>query len=266
MTTGTRDWHNWKRWLLAGTAVFGVCVAVGVLLYWYKAAPPLPEEVTSRPSGATATVFRPSMLSVRASRVFTGPEQYPPKDFAAYGIVAFRSAPTDYDSDRFLLVCEAYSASLPHTHDLKNVSRDEQMVTVWPVTSIQTADGLNAGYQDKKVACEGAVGNYNLVTARQAIREAELAGVEVSGRGPYLLAWSPARTKGKKDALVLVANLSDKTTYDDVRDVFMWWAEKIEQNPELWKERWNIEKVRVVVREWADKFGPMILSLVMGKS
>jgi hypothetical protein len=264
--------------LLAGTAVFGVCVAVGVLLYWYKAAPPpprvtlrpsappLPEEVTSRLSGATSTVFRPSMLSVRASRVFTGPEQYPPKDFAAYGIVAFRSAPTDYDRHRFLLVCEAYSASLPHTHDLPNVPRDEQMVTVWPVTSVQTADGLNACYQHKNVACEGAVAKYNLVIARQAILEAERAGVEVSGRGPYLLAWSPAATKGNKDALVLVANLSNKTTYDDVRDVFVWWAEKIEQNPELWKEGWNLQKVRVAIREWADKFGPTILSLVTGKS
>jgi hypothetical protein len=140
------------------------------------------------------------------------------------------------------------------------------MVTVWPVTSVQTADGLNACYQHKNVACEGAVAKYNLVIARQAILEAERAGVEVSGRGPYLLAWSPAATKGNKDALVLVANLSNKTTYDDVRDVFVWWAEKIEQNPELWKEGWNLQKVRVAIREWADKFGPTILSLVTGKS
>ena len=38
------------------------------------------------------SLYSPSNVCV--SRIFAGPAQYPPKDFAAYGIVAFPSAPT----------------------------------------------------------------------------------------------------------------------------------------------------------------------------
>lgn len=80
------------------------------------------------------------------------------------------------------------------------------------------------------------------------------------------MAWSPGRIKGEKDALVLVSDLSGLTRYADIRDVFVQWANDIEKNPELWKQGWNMEMIRQLIRRWADRWGPAILSLVTGKS
>lgn len=153
------------------------------------------------------------------------------------------------------------------------VPRKEQMVTVWPVRSADTADALNGSALDAvgaTGACNVAVDAYDLVVAQQAIKEAKLAGagITLSGGGPYLLAWSPGKSKGYRDAPVLVADLSEKVTYDDVRAVFVEWANDIEKNPELWREGegWSAEKVRTLIRKWADGWGPPILSFVSGAS
>jgi hypothetical protein len=211
-------------------------------------------------------------VRVRASRLFAGREQYPPKDFPAYGLVAFPSLPTPHDHERYLLVCEAYAATLPHADDPAMVPRKEQMVTVWPVRSADTADALNGSALDAVGAtgvCNVAVVAYDLVVAQQAIKEAELcAGIRLWRRGPYLLAWSPGKTKGSRDAPVLVADLSEKATLDDLKAVFVKWANDIEKNPELWREGegWSVDKVRTLIREWADRWGPSILSFVSGAS
>jgi hypothetical protein len=205
---------------------------------------------------------------VRASRMFAGPGQYPPKDFAAYGIVAFTSAPTKYDRDRYVLICAAYGASLPHARSLekKEIPLKEQMVTVWPVKDEHVADDLNTVYREIVYTCDRSVDEYDLVVSRQAIKEAHRAGVTFSGRGPYLLAWSPGRSKGEEDALVLMSDLSGLTKYADIRNVFFQWTNDIEKNPELWKMGWDVETVRQLIRRWADRWGPAILSLVTGKS
>jgi hypothetical protein len=55
---------------------------------------------------------------VIASRLFAGPDQYPPEEFAAYGILAFRSRASSQDRARHLMICEAYAATLPHADEL----------------------------------------------------------------------------------------------------------------------------------------------------
>jgi hypothetical protein len=205
---------------------------------------------------------------VKASRVFAGPQQYPPRDFAACGIVAFPSAASTHDAQRYLDVCQEYMAVLPHTSELPQVPQREQMVTVWPVTSSALADDLNADSRSEVDAtCERAVSNYHSVIAQQAIKEAEAVGAApyLRGNGPYLLAWSPGATKGAPDALVLVADLSYMDDYDDLRDVFLKWAEDIEQNPDLWRQGWVVERVRQAIRVWADRFGAQILAFVAGE-
>jgi len=101
-----------------------------------------------------------------------------------------------------------------------------------------------------------------LPTALTSLREARTQKrAAFSGRGPYLLAWAPSSTKGKKDALVLIADLSDAATGEDFQDRFRAWREEIEKRPELWRNGWDDPALTAVIRHWADKWGTMILSI-----
>lgn len=138
---------------------------------------------SEQPSGPWKTTA--ASTSVIATRLFAGPNQYPPEEFAAYGILAFRSRASSEDRSRHITICEAYVASLPHSSEL-NLSASEQMVTIWPVDSDNAANRLNL--MPRTDICSVAVNNYGLVDALQALKDAEATGAEGSGMGPFLLA------------------------------------------------------------------------------
>jgi hypothetical protein len=216
--------------------------------------------------GGGSVTYNPAKITT--SRGFTGPNQFPPKSFASYGIIAFPSRASSHDIDRHLMICEAYVTALPHSNELVGVPPDQQMITVWPVNSDDISSKLNENSVDVNsmdLGCDQAVKNYGLLLSKQALKEAKIVGVNTSGSGPYLLAWSPADKKGKKDALVLVSDLSDVTTYQQAQAVFRQWINDIQQDPNLWKTGWNMEKLRVKIRFWADMYGPRMLAVFSGK-
>jgi hypothetical protein len=197
---------------------------------------------------------------VTASRIFAGPNQYPPMEFAAYGILAFRSRPSPYDRDRHLLFCNAYVATLPHESELE-VPRSKQMVTVWPVNSDEYSNRLNQLVDRSRDICQIAVDHYGLVIAQQTLRDAELTGENVTASGPFLLAWSPATDKGREGALFLVSDLSNITTYEQARERLGAWSRDIERDPTLWIKGWNREGLRIAIRDWVDKYGARSLAV-----
>jgi hypothetical protein len=95
--------------------------------------------------------------------------------------------------------------------------------------------------------CQIAVDDYGLVIAQQALKDAELTGRTLNRAGPFLLAWSP---KGKQDALVLVSDLSDITTYEQAHERFLAWSRDIESDPALWMSGWDPERLRTYIRSW----------------
>ncbi|MEZ5864787.1 MAG: extracellular solute-binding protein [Geminicoccaceae bacterium] len=196
---------------------------------------------------------------VRASRLFAGPGQYPPGAFAAYGIVAFPSRATSADLERYQMLCEAYVANLPRTDEL-GLPVEQQMVTVWPVTEDKIADDLNRAAGGSP--CEAAVRNYGLPAALQAIHDVGRARLRPLGRGPLLLAWSPATGKGDPQAIVLIADLSNVTTAEQAATLFALWRQDIEANPELWSRGWNIEALRTGIRLWVDRVGSQIFAVL----
>ncbi len=206
-------------------------------------------------SGPTREV--PSL--VRASRLFAGPGQYPPEAFAAYGILAFPSRATSADLERHQMLCEAYVANLPRTDEL-GLPVEQQMVTVWPLTEDKIADELNRASGGSP--CETAIRNYGLPVALQAIRDVGRARLRPLGRGPVLLAWSPAAGKGDPEAVVLIANLSDVTTAEQAAALFALWRQDIEANPELWNKGWDIEALRTGIRLWVDRVGSQIFAVL----
>lgn len=235
-----------KRWAISASGILTLLTAAStyyttgdLLLVKYQIGIPAPD--------------------VTASRIFAGPNQYPPEEFAAYGILAFRSRPSPYDRARHLMICNAYVTSLPHTFEL-TIARAEQMVTVWPVDSDSDASRLNRA--PRNGICEIAVDNYGLVIAQQALKDAETAGVNTTDSGPFLFAWSPSTDKGKQDALVLVSDLSDVTTYEHAHEILLEWSRDIEQDPQLWSNGWDVERLRRKIRHWVDKYGPKALAVI----
>jgi hypothetical protein len=107
--------------------------------------------------------------------------------------------------------------------------------------------------------CALAVEHYDLATALTALKEARTQeGYDFSGEGPYLLAWAPASTKGKKDAIVLISNLSNARTSGEFQSRFQAWRDEIEKKPELWRHGWDEPNLVSRVRALVDRLGPLI--------
>lgn len=205
-----------------------------------------------------ASTSLPANFLIRATRIFSGPSQYPPTDFAAYGVVAFPDLATPSDQSRYVMICEAYMATLPNASEV-HTSRMDQMVTVWPVKTDTLGDKLTL--EPPSNPCEEAVNSYGELVGKRDIALAEQAGADLGdGRGPFLLAWSPGNSHGTRVASVLRADMSSVTTHDQAKRIFRRWVSDIEENPELWNRGWNIERVRTVLRIWADDMGERILA------
>lgn len=236
--------------------------------YRRKAAPKVLVPNVAAPSAAPPqTSARMRVMSsegVIASRAFVEPQAYPPQATAAYGIVAFPQTATAETLERQIHVCEAYVASLPLMDDVP-APTSQQMVTVWPVSkeSAKRLNTLSRKPSGQHTACQGAVENYSLLTALQALRDAEIGAEDfkADGDGPYLVAWAPSSMKGQRGIPVLVMDLSGIENTRRLHQVFKEWREKIELNPELWETDigWSMDKVKLVVAEWAEKYGPTIL-------
>jgi hypothetical protein len=201
----------------------------------------------------------PSSSQVKPSRIFAGPTQYPPTNFAAYGILAFTSRATSDDRSRYKMICRAYVAGLLHFTEV-TAPQKSQMVTVWPIETDKEADRINAMRRDR--LCPEAVRRYGIRTSLGAIDDARnsknVTLNTLDGVGPFLLAWSPTAEKGKSDALVLVSDLSKVTTWEQAQEIFLRWSHDIQDNPELWSNGWNIEKFRMTARLWVDKVGSVL--------
>jgi hypothetical protein len=200
-----------------------------------------------------------SAPAVRASRTFVSPGQYPPEQFAAYGIVAFPARSNPASRGRYLTVCREYWAALSASSEI-DIPLDQQMVTVWPVRTPETADYLSAANREE--SCEKAVADYHLPTAQKALLDAEIAdGEPRTGRGPYLLAWAPPSEKGMQGALVLSIDLSSANAPEHFSDSFQRWRHQIEMKPELWQRGWSVDGVRDAIRDWVDHVGLKIATL-----
>ena len=174
-------------------------------------------------------------MEVSATRGFAGPYQFPPQEFAAYGILAFKHLASRFDRDRHLMICEAYLRTIPHTGE-SETAEARQMVTIWPIRTDEMADELNARPIDG--ACEDAVTHYGLVHAQKAIDTLTRQGpapddYDPRAPGPLLIAWTPTENI-PEGSVALFLDLSDVTTYEEAVDWMSRWRDRIQDNPEVW--------------------------------
>ncbi len=235
--------------------------------------PPAPPESGTVPMSRTAPEILLAVPEVRASSLFIGDGQHPLKEFAAYGILAFRSEATSQSENRYMAICEGFLATLPAALELvdQGVPLKDQMATAWPISNPDLANSLNDTNADEtpQSRCAEIVAGIDLITSIDAIQKATRASDDenLRGRGPYLLAWSPSTNFGQANVPVLVMDLSSVTTSEQAKERFRAWADDIQRNPALWRSGWNLERLRVTLRLWADRFGPGILfvfSLISG--
>ena len=198
-----------------------------------------------------------------ATRIFGGPTDYPPTEYAAYGIVAFNSKASNYDRKRHEMICEAYVSSIVDSRKSQE-PKSKQMATVWPIESDEIAKRVRVSNGSE--LCKVAVESYGLKTSQKAIREAELAGTLLRDRGPYLIAWSPSNKKGAPDAVVLVADFSKVDEYEDAQILMQRWVHDIEQDPGLWSQGWSLDKLRTNLQTWFDSQGTKILMILKNSS
>ena len=218
--------------------------------------------------GAATSVVVDGRVSV--SRAFANPDQYRPEQFAAYGILAFQSKVTSSSRDRYLAICEGFVASLTSVSALTKIGvlPGQQMTTVWPLERSYLAD-LNENFPARGPAdrCTEIVDNIDIETSTKAISSAKRASktVRLDGDGPYLLAWSPGKAFGAPNVPVLVADLSNVTTVEQATRHFVRWRSDIQLDSALWSNGWDLERVRTLIGLWADKYGTMLLSLLVAE-
>jgi len=217
-----------------------------------------PATIGSTPSigGAQAPDTAQAEPRIMASRLFIGRDSFPPESFAAYGVLAFQTLATNEDEARYVAICEAFFTVLADATGMA-AEPDVQMVTVWPIDDRDDPalpETLNAT-RAQDGDCGKAVRFHDIEVARDAILDARNAGVSLSGRGPFLLAWAPAARKGAADAVVLSADLSSVRNAVEAQDVLRVWRDEIEGDSALWQSGFTPEKMRIKARQILNRYG-----------
>jgi hypothetical protein len=206
----------------------------------------LPRVGSSAPGGS-ARPLQPVRAYLRASQI-------PPEGAGAYGLVVFHSRPTPASRAKLKMVCTSFVAFFPRQETATAAVRD-QMITVWP---LDNPDAIQARNDD----CDFAVDHYDLIASQAAMSDAQRQRADFGGEGPYLVGWSPSNTRGVPDALVLVVDMSADNRQADIDNKFLFWKNKIIDDPAAWRHGWSTERVRVSIRNFADEYGQSMLDAI----
>lgn len=202
-----------------------------------------------------------------ATRIFAHPRSYPPREFGAYAIVAFKSRADANDRDRYIMICRAYMSAVPDS-SRSDLPKVKQLATIWPLEDEAAHAEVARSISDAD-ACELAVDDYGLTTSLRAIRHARSVSQDMheyiaQKRGPFLFAWNPGHAKGQPDALILRMDLSNVVLPAQAKRRFEFWVHEIEENPRVWQDGWQRLPIRNRIAETADRYGQVILDFVGG--
>jgi len=225
------------------------------------AAPPddyvVGEAVGTAPRPSASRGFRlarPGAGQIVPARLLLRSADIPPPGLGGYGIVAFTALPTSESKDRLNRVCEAYTHSLPRQQSLpRTVALRDQMLTIWPIDD----PNASAALADN---CAYLTSHYDLYGGQAAIRDAGRQGINLSGRGPYLIAWSPSQNRGVPDKIVLVYDLSDYSSQASFDTMFAFWQNAIIANPSLWRNGVAAAQKRLIFRDFVDSTSQSFLT------
>ena len=182
-------------------------------------------------------------------RAFLRASEIPPADVGAYGVVVLQSKATAASRAKLLMVCQSFIAHFPRSETLPQaVPITDRMITIWPVDNPESDKARSDD-------CDFAIDHYDLFAAESAIADAQHQHARFDGTGPFLVGWSPSNARGKPDQLVLVINMSADNTQKSIDNHFLFWKNKIVQNPSLWRNGFSVEGIRLAIHDFADQYG-----------
>ena len=172
-------------------------------------------------------------------------------------MVAFTSLPLPREVERHKYVCEAYKTTLINQESLpSDTPPSVQMVTFWPIKNKRTSAA-------RQMDCDHLIAAYDLSAALQAIQDADNQREALaSRRGPFLIGWSPAKSRFERNAVVLVMDLSRLDSQESIAEVFKAWRQKIIDDPGLWRNGWDLRTVRLVLRDTLDRYGESLVKFI----
>ena len=199
------------------------------------------------------TIDRIDLLPVRQ---YLTAEEIPPSGAGAYGIVAFQAKSTATSRDKMLMVCESFVAFFPKNELIpSSIPVSDRMITVWPLD-----DPISE--QAKSDDCDFLIDHYELVASETAMADARRQKAKFDGQGPFLIGWSPSNSRGKKDKLVLVVDLSADNTQQNINLEFLFWKTMIVQNPAAWRGGFSLEQLRTSIHNFADQYGSEVVATI----
>ncbi|MDA5398402.1 hypothetical protein OQ273_07430 [Hoeflea prorocentri] len=216
-------------------------------------APAVPSPSPGTPSPTLNQALGSSRI---ATRIFAGPNQYPPANYAAYGIIAFSSTASTETVERHTAICRAYLKALPLPPE--GVPPVSQLVTVWPIITDDVANSIHK--MDEKLQCEAAVRNYNQSLGQTAIQAARKKLNKSFGRGPFLIAWSPTEMIGSDKTVMLFWDLSQVDDYDSALSHFQVWVNDIQSDQ--WENGLTVSKLRVKIQAIINRYGQMFGNVI----
>jgi hypothetical protein len=189
-------------------------------------------------------------------RQFLRAADIPPDGIGAYGVVVFHSKATAANRTKLLMVCHSFMAYFPKTELVPaTIPNSDRMITIWPVIDPESD-------QAKADDCDFAVDHYDLFASEEAMKFAHRQKANFDGEGPYLVGWSPADSRGRPDRLVLVVDMSAQNTQGAIDRQFLFWKNKIVQDPQLWRSGFSAEGLRVAIKDFADQYGKDLLDAI----
>lgn len=178
----------------------------------------------------------------------------PPRDAGAYGLVVFQYKATPANRAKLIMVCRSFIAFFPRS-EASDVPPRDQMITIWPIDNPNAPEVI-------RDECNYIVDHYDLNAAEAAIRDAKHQHAVFSGEGPYLVGWSPSNARGVPDKFVLLVDMSNSNTQEAIDDQFLFWKQKIVEDPTLWRKGFSIERFRTAIRDFANEYGNDLLSSI----
>ena len=187
-------------------------------------------------------------------RAYLSAKEIPPAGAGAYGLVVLQAKPTPTSRPKLKMVCQSFVAYFPRS-ETSDVPINDQMITVWPLDNPEAEEA-------RRDDCDYALDHYDLVASEAAIRDAHAQHADFSGEGPYLVGWSPSNSRTVPDALVLVVDLSADTTQPQIDQKFLFWKNKIVEDPSKWRSGFVAERIRESIRKFADTYGQAMLDAI----
>nr|VFK56125.1 MAG: hypothetical protein BECKTC1821F_GA0114240_100920 [Candidatus Kentron sp. TC] len=173
-------------------------------------------------------------------------DELPFSGYGAYSYVVLTERPKEVSGSRQEAFCDAYLSRLESVQQYSGRPKLSLMPTFWLL--VDKRDGSNS--------CRELVENYDYARAKLIM---ERIG-KLSAHGPLLVAWTkPFEEAQGRKALVLDLSKVEPSLFSEA---FAIWSARITKSPELWNNGFALEKIKLELASFLNKYGDSIVTVI----